>query len=125
MTTVAARAIVDMNRAENDRGKDGVVKTHTCWDVQVYREFPCEEIVSELIETFYKPYHASLTQHAKHVQCGIDCHTMAAQGPPIGPDAGRERPVICISNADGTCPKEWITSLADCLQKGVRKGCFY
>jgi formiminoglutamase len=46
---------------------------------------------------------------------------MAAQGPPVGPDKGEERPAICISNADGTCPKEWITTLADCLNKVFEK----
>ena len=121
VTTIVARAIVDMNRAENDRDKDGVVKTHTCWDIQIYQEFPTEETIKTLIERFYKPYHASLTQHATHVQCGIDCHTMAAQGPPVGTDAGMGRPAICISNADGSCPKKWITSLADCFKKVFEK----
>jgi formiminoglutamase len=117
VTTVVARAIVDMNRAEDDRRKDGVIKTHTCWDVQIYSEPPSETIIAELIEIFYKPYHESLTEQATHVQCGIDCHTMAAQGPPVGPDKGEERPAICISNAYFTCPKEWIISLAGCLEK--------
>jgi N-formylglutamate deformylase len=36
--TDVARAIVDMNRAEDDRRADGVVKTHTCWNVPVYSE---------------------------------------------------------------------------------------
>ena len=121
VTTVVARAILDMNRAENDREKDGIVKTHTCWDIQIYQEFPTEEMVKELIEQFYKPYHASLANHAMHVQCGIDCHTMAAQGPPVGPDTGMERPAICISNADFTCPKEWMTALADCLKRVFEK----
>ena len=121
VTTVVARAIVDMNRSENDRGKDGVIKTHTCWDVQIYREPPSETIIAELIEILYKPYHESLTDQATYVQCGIDCHTMAAQGPPVAPDAGRERPVICISNADGTCPKEWMNSLAACFEKVFNK----
>jgi len=117
VTTVVARAIVDMNRAEDDRGKDGVIKTHTCWDIQIYRACPAEEMVRILLEKFYRPYHASLTQHAAHVQCGIDCHTMAPQGPPVGPDTGMERPAICISNADATCPNGWITSLADCFER--------
>ncbi len=121
VTTVVARAIVDMNRAEDDRGKDGVIKTHTCWDIQIYKAFPSEEMVKTLLGKFYKPYHASLTQHAAHVQCGIDCHTMAPQGPPVGTDTGMERPAICISNADSTCPKEWITSLADCFEKAFEK----
>lgn len=117
VTTVVARAIVDMNRAEDDRGKDGVIKTHTCWDIQIYKACPTEEMVKILLEKFYTPYHATLTQHAAHVQCGIDCHTMAHQGPPVGPDTGMERPAICISNADYTCPKGWITSLADCFER--------
>jgi formiminoglutamase len=121
VTTVVARAIVDMNRAEDDRGKDGVIKTHTCWNVQIYKEFPTGEMVRTLLENFYKPYHASLAQHATHVQCGVDCHTMAAQGPPVGPDTGIERPAISISNADFTCPKEWITALADCFERVFEK----
>ena len=121
VTTVVARAILDMNRAENDRGKDGVVKTHTCWDVQIYREPLSETIIAELIELFYKHYHEDLTEQATHVQCGIDCHTMAAHGPPVSPDAGRERPAICISNAAGTCPKKWITSLAVSFKKVFEK----
>ena len=121
VTTTVARAIVDMNRAEDDRGKDGVVKTHTCWGVKIYRESPTEAIITEFMEIFYRPYHASLTQHATHVQCGIDCHTMAAQGPPVGPDTGMERPAVCISNANFTCPKAWITSLAECFKKVFEK----
>ena len=38
VTTGIARAIVDQNRAVDDRRADGVVKTHTCWNVPVYRE---------------------------------------------------------------------------------------
>ena len=106
---------------EDDRSKDGCIKTHTCWDVQIYREPPSEAIIAELMEIFYKPYHASLTQQADIVHCGIDCHTMAAQGPPVGPDAGMARPAICISNADSTCPKEWITSLAACCERVFEK----
>ena len=37
VTTQIARAIVDLNRAEDDRRADGVVKTHTCWNIQFYR----------------------------------------------------------------------------------------
>ena len=99
VTTAVARAIVDMNRAADDRRKDGVIKTHTCWDVQIYREPPPEASITELMEIYYKPYHVSLTKYARHVKCGIDCHTMAVQGPPVGPDKGKERPAVCISNS--------------------------
>ena len=117
VTTDTARAIVDMNRAENDRRKDGIVKTHTCWDVPVYRKFFSEDVIETLIKKYYRPYHSDLTHYAKGVKLGVDCHTMAAKGPSIGPDPGEERPFICMSNADFTCPKEWIASLAECFEK--------
>ncbi len=117
VTTDIARAILDMNRAENDRRKDGIVKTHTCWDIPVYREFFSEDVIETLIEKYYRPYHTDLTNYAEGVKLGVDCHTMAAKGPPVGPDPGIERPLICMSNADFTCPKEWITSLAECFEK--------
>jgi formiminoglutamase len=118
VTTDVARAIVDMNRREDDRTKDGVVKTHTCWDVPVYKEPLSEEVISSLIEHYYRPYHSQLSSLAKEVQLGLDCHTMAAVGPPVGPDAGSKRPRVCLSNADGgTCPQEWLLSLAVCFRE--------
>jgi len=121
VTTDVARAVLDMNRPENDRGADGVVKTHTCWNVPVYRGPLSEDKVAALLETYYRPYHGALQNSRKGVILGIDCHTMAALGPPIGPGPGIERPAMCLSNADGTCPREWIRSLADCLERSFRE----
>lgn len=116
VTTEIARAIVDQNRAEDDRTKDGLVKTHTCWEVPVYREPLPEEIVRDLIERYHRPYHGRLSALAgADVILGIDCHTMATFGPPVGPDPGQERPAVCLSNADETCPTAWIESLAECF----------
>jgi formiminoglutamase len=117
VTTDVARAIVDMNRPEDDRGTDGIVKTSTCWDVPVYREPLSEDTVEVLLETYYRPYHRALSRPETGVLLGIDCHTMAAEGPPIGPGPGKRRPAICLSNADKTCPEEWIHSLAECFEK--------
>ena len=117
VTADTARAVVDMNRAEDDRRKDGIIKTHTCWDVPVYRPFPSDEIIERLIKEYYRPYHNALTEHAKDVVLGIDCHTMAAEGPPVGPDPGSQRPHICISNADGTCTQKWMDIFKDCFKK--------
>ncbi|NIQ82806.1 MAG: N-formylglutamate amidohydrolase, partial [Anaerolineae bacterium] len=36
VTTGVARAFVDVNRAEDDRRADGVVKTHTIWEIPIY-----------------------------------------------------------------------------------------
>ena len=115
VTTDVARAIVDLNRAEDDRRPDGVVKTHTCLNVPVYEPFPPGDVVDSLLEHYYRPYHARLRELASRgVRLGIDCHTMLAVGPPIGPLAGQERPRICISDVDGTtCPPEWFAIVAE------------
>lgn len=116
-TTDVARAIVDLNRAPDDRRKDGVIKTHTCWDIPVYREPLPESVAAGLLERYYHPFHARLRELSRSgVRLGIDCHTMAAFGPPVGPDTGAERPPICLSNGKGTCPPDWFGSLAQCLE---------
>jgi len=117
-TSDVARAIVDLNRAPDDRRPDGVVKTHTCFNVPVYRDFPPEEVVETLLDRYYWPYQNSLTRRASgDVILAVDCHTMLAKGPPIGPGPGIERPWVCLSNADGTCPQPWIEALQGCFQK--------
>ena len=118
VTTDVARAVHDMNRAEDDRRKDGVVKTHTCWDVPIWREPLTEAQVEALLAEHHRPYHAALARPDVPdgaVVLGVDCHTMAAVGPPVGPDPGRERPAACLCHADGTCPDPWIEGLAEIL----------
>ena len=118
VTTEIARAIVDLNRAEDDRRQDGVVKTHTCWEVPVYDPFPSEDVVQALLEKYHRPYHQRLTRlGGGGLRLAVDCHTMAAKGPPVGPDPGVERPRVCISNGDGTCPNEWMDTLKECLEE--------
>lgn len=114
-----ARAIVDLNRAADNFGKDGVIKTHTCYDVPVYNRIPSQNLIEKLLTKYYYPYHQKLhpSAYSKKIKIGIDCHTMAEVGPPIGPDAGRQRPLVCISNAAGTCPDKWLSILAESFQK--------
>jgi formiminoglutamase len=117
-TTDVARAIVDLNRAEHDRRKDGVVKTHTCWDVPVYQAPLPTPIVETLLAKYHRPYHRRLAAAAEPaIRLAIDCHTMAAVGPPVAPDPGVERPWVCLGNADGTCPEEWVEGLKRCLEQ--------
>jgi N-formylglutamate deformylase len=119
VTTDIGRAIVDMNRAENDFWKDGIIKTHTCWDMPVYSTYPSKDTISRLIANYHYSYHAQLSELAKKVKIGIDCHTMAAVAPPVAPDRGKERPPVCLSNAESTCPQEWIESLAQLLSQSL------
>ena len=117
ITTDVARSIVDLNRARNDRRADGAIKTHTCHNVPVYRRPLSEAEVEGLLDRYYAPYHERLAALAGSARAvlGVDCHTMAAEGPPVGPDTGKERPWVCVSNADGTCPQDWVESLRDCF----------
>lgn len=113
-----ARAIVDLNRDVDDRRKDGIVKTHTCWDVPVYRDALPENVVERLLRAYYRPYHQRLTELAAGPYiAGIDCHTMAAVGPPVAPDSGEERPAVCIGTGAGAFPKPWTERLLACFRQ--------
>jgi formiminoglutamase len=117
VTTEIARAFVDVNRSVNDRGRDGVVKTHTCWDVSIYMSQLPENLVEVMINKYYWPYHKKLSLFSADVKFGIDCHTMAEIAPPISPDPGQERPLICLSDANGVFPVDWLKAMKDCFQQ--------
>jgi N-formylglutamate amidohydrolase len=121
VTIDVGRPIVDLNRAADDFRKDGVIKTHTCWEVPVYKVHPTQNIIDALLSRYYHPYHNNLKALAKGVKLGIDAHTMAAEGPPVGPDPGKRRPPVCISNAGFTCPRSWLESLAVSLELSLGK----
>jgi N-formylglutamate deformylase len=114
------RAFVDLNRAPGDRppaNPDGVVKSATAYGVPVYREGrePNSDLVEALLDRYYRPYHERLAAAAATpgLRLALDCHSMAAVAPPAAPDAGSERPLFCLSNADGrTCPAETLERLA-------------
>lgn len=116
-TTEVARAALDQNRARDDRRKDGVVKTHTCWDVPIWRTPLAPTVIEELLDRYWAPYHALLSLPGDDVVLGVDCHTMAAVAPPVAPDVGQPRPSVCLSNADGTLPDEWFDRLVAAFER--------
>jgi len=130
------RAVVDLNRRPDDiapENPDGVVKSHTCYNVEVYRPgcLPDEELKATLLERYYHPYHERLAAalETAGVRMAVDCHSMAAVSPPIEADAGTPRPLICLGNlgdARGevgepfnrvTCPPEMVRYMADELER--------
>jgi formiminoglutamase len=130
--TAIARAIVDVNRAPDDRppsNPDGVVKTVTAHGVQVYREsmYPDDRLIEELLEKYHRAFHKRIDEILSgcKIELALDCHSMLEFAPPIGPGKGAPRPLICLSNrgdargepteARGpiTCPPRWIRRLAD------------
>ncbi|MBD3321148.1 MAG: N-formylglutamate amidohydrolase [Chitinivibrionales bacterium] len=117
-----ARAIVDVNRAFDDFGHDGVVKHTTCYGKPVYDDSkrPGKATVQTLLENSYFPYHQQITdsikQNAAQLKLGIDCHTMAEFAPPVDKKQGQKRPALCISNCNNTrCPRSILLKVRRCL----------
>jgi formiminoglutamase len=119
LTSDIARAIVDLNRAEDDIRKNGVIKSHTCWDVPVYSKPPSAEVIETLLQRYHRPYHGRLRELAQSgLKLAVDCHTMAAVGPPVGPDSGEQRPAVCLGDVNGTSlPREWSASMLECFKE--------
>ncbi|MEA3282400.1 MAG: N-formylglutamate amidohydrolase [Euryarchaeota archaeon] len=132
--TPIARAIVDVNRASDDRAPenpDGVVKTVTTDGTLVYREgmFPDDALIDELLQRYYFPYHEQLGNllSNRSIRLALDCHSMLKRSPAASDRPGETRPLICLSNRGDregmpvggcgpvTCPPEWIRALAESL----------
>jgi N-formylglutamate amidohydrolase len=113
-----ARAFVDVNRPEDDRGRDGALKLITRRSkATVYRSPPSPETMESLLERYHRPYHRRLSALAKDVRLGIDCHTMAERRPGGNPETAGERPWICLSDAEQTCPRRQFYEFQRCLEE--------
>ena len=139
--TPIARAIVDVNRAPDDRppeNPDGVVKTVTTDGRPVYREgmFPDDALVEDLLQRYYFPYHEQLDDllEGRDIKLALDCHSMLKRSPAASDRPGEPRPLICLSNRGDehgmpvsgrgpvTCPPEWIRALAESLRQAFAGG---
>lgn len=120
VTTDIARAIVDVNRREQDLSDDGAIKRCTIYGITVYSTYPPQEVIQNLIRKYHRPYHDALSRSArfKNIKLGLDCHTMAQYPPPISPDDTKERPHICLSDLGGrSCPADYTRNMARCLEE--------
>jgi len=134
VTTPVSRVIVDLNRPPYHlppRYPDGVVKTMTSLGLPVWKEgqVPDLSCIHALLLRHYFPYHAEIDRIllSGTVTVALDCHTMVSRGLPGQPDAGKDRPLFCLSNngdrlgsarpgALPTCPAEWIQVLAKTIR---------
>jgi N-formylglutamate deformylase len=103
-----ARAFIDLSRDVHmvpPQYPDGIIKSMTCYGKQIYRDgFVFDEkLKKKLINKYYTPYHKAIQQaiSTNHIKLGLDCHTMAATGPAISPDKGKQRPLINIGDNEG------------------------
>lgn len=102
-----ARAIIDVDRSEEDRSKDGVIKTHSSEEKLIWDGPLEDETIQRLLEAYYRPYHKDLSNFARrrNVMLGIDCHTRS------------DGPMVSLSNGKGTCSDETMRSLAECFAR--------
>lgn len=100
------RAAIDLNREPDNmapENPDGLIKSHTCYNVEVYKNgiLPDKEFIRILLDKYYHPYHKFLKESLirSDIKLGVDCHSMAAVTPPIGGSgAGKARSLICLGN---------------------------
>jgi N-formylglutamate deformylase len=105
-----ARAVVDVNRSEEDRSRDGVVKTHSRHEKLIWNGPLEDDTVQRLLEAHYRPYHRDLSDFARrrNVILGLDCHTTT------------NGPLIALSNGKKTCSDDTLDSLAECLARAFK-----
>jgi N-formylglutamate deformylase len=102
MDTPVPRAVIDLNRAPEDRppaNPDGVVKSVTVDGTQVWPEQngPPADLTELLIDRYHTPWHQEVAAQSASpgLVLGIDCHTMLAFAPR---GSGIPRPLICLGN---------------------------
>ncbi len=98
-----ARVLIDANRPPDSlEDPDGVVKTTTSYGNAIYRTPLTTADQIALRQRYWTDYHRrldeSVRQHAGEMRFFLDCHTMAQRGPTAYGDAGKVRPLLCISN---------------------------
>jgi N-formylglutamate amidohydrolase len=113
-----ARTFVDLNRHRDAWGPlhpDGVVKSLTHIGRPVFSRFPEEELVRQMLDRLYKPYHQALAALVAdpEILLLIDCHSMAPYGLPVSPDQpGQPRPLINLGHRGGaSAPRRLLETL--------------
>ena len=120
-----ARTFVDLNRSPEQlppQFPDGLIKSFTCYNKPIYKtnNAPDSKMTEVLIEKYYYPYHTSIEKAINDplTKMGFDCHSMAAIGPPVSPDSGKERPLMNLGNVnEKSCDNKTTILLKYCFQE--------
>jgi len=121
LDTSISRMAVDLNRPPYHlapKYPDGAIKFLTGHKTPVYKKgkFPGITAIHELMVDHFFPYHEAADRviDEKEIQIAFDCHSMLPYGLPGQPDAGKKRPVICLSNNGDRSGNERVGILATC-----------
>ena len=112
-----ARTFVDLNRVPQHWGErfpDGVVKTLTHLDRPVFSQFPEDELVQQVLDLHFYPYHQALAEAVAdpEVVLLLDCHSMAPHGLSVSPDRpGQPRPLINLGHRGGATAPLWLVEM--------------
>ena len=133
--TPVSRMVVDLNRPPLPlplRDPDGIIKLRTIDGKEIWRpgQVPDMHLIHRLLMAHYFPYHQQIDELIDRHPVGIafDCHSMLPYGSENQKDAGKVRPLICLSNngdrkglakkgSIATCSEEWISTLADVFRE--------
>lgn len=98
LNALVSRFVVDLNRARDEGGRNGVIKLT---DFSGRSLYPAgftlsEEVAGQRLRRYWDSYHGVLEQELARddIHFFIDGHSMTPRGPLIGPDEGRLRPAF-------------------------------
>ena len=123
-----SRLIVDPERFEEDEREImsskgmGVIYTKTSRG-RLLRESPGEAERNELLNRFYRPYHAAIENEVQNLldtfdRCLIiDCHSFPSRPLPYELNQDSERPDICLGTDSYHTPVELVSTFEDFLHQ--------
>jgi N-formylglutamate amidohydrolase len=122
-----SRFVVDLNRARDEAGPNGVIKPADFELKSFYAPgtvLDTEERERRLA-AYYDPFHAQIENRLAQGRVAflLDGHSMTARGPLLGPDAGKPRPALCLGNfgdADGEPVGTEPVTLKPALARALR-----
>lgn len=105
VSATVSRFVVDLNRSPDDRSANGVVKRTDFSGRDLYPAGaePDASTIDARLRRYFDPFHAQVERDIARARPWliVDGHTMTADGPTLGPDAGRPRPAASLITGGG------------------------